>query len=317
MNWIDIILALVVLLAIIAGWNRGFILAVFDLLTWAGSLVLGYVFYPYTAKWLEKIVNPGAWLLPVAFLLTALVARILIGFITRYIVRSVPEKANHNSFNKVLGIIPGIINGWVYAIIISALSLALPLKDGITTETRNSRFAGKLAMQAEWADRKLAPVFNEAVRQTMNSLTVNPKSNEKVPLSFKYDKAIVRPFLETQMLEMVNKERIKRGLKPLEADPEMIRVARAHSRDMFVRGYFAHVNPDGKDPFQRMKEANVRFFAAGENLALAQTIEIAHTNLMNSPGHRANILNPAFGRLGIGILDGGYYGLMISQEFRN
>jgi Uncharacterized protein with SCP/PR1 domains len=86
---------------------------------------------------------------------------------------------------------------------------------------------------------------------------------------------------------------------------------------MFARGYFAHKSPDGKDPFDRMKQARVSFHAAGENLALAQTVEIAHTNLMNSPGHRANILSPDFGRLGIGILDGGFYGLMISQEFRD
>jgi uncharacterized protein YkwD len=119
------------------------------------------------------------------------------------------------------------------------------------------------------------------------------------------------------MLDMVNKERTKQGLQPLKPDPELTNVGRTHSKDMFARGYFAHVNPEGKDPFDRMKEAHVNFYAAGENLALAQTLEIAHTNLMNSPGHRENILNPSFGRLGIGILDGGFYGLMISQEFRN
>ena len=97
----------------------------------------------------------------------------------------------------------------------------------------------------------------------------------------------------------------------------MTKLARAHSNDMFVRGYFAHNTPEGKNPFDRMKEARISYLAAGENLALAQTLEIAHTGLMNSPGHRANILNPAFGRLGIGIMDGGFYGLMISQEFRN
>ena len=97
----------------------------------------------------------------------------------------------------------------------------------------------------------------------------------------------------------------------------MTRVARAHSKDMFTRGYFAHNTPEGKTPFDRMRAANIVFTAAGENLALAQTLEIAHNNLMNSPGHRANILQPAFGRLGIGVLDGGFYGLMISQEFRN
>lgn len=317
MNWIDILLALVLLLSIIAGWSRGFILGSLDLITWVGSLAVGFIFYPYTARLLEKIFNLGAWLLPVAFLLTTLVARILIGLILGFITRFIPERDNNSGFNKFLGIIPGAISGWVYAIIISALLLALPLRDGITTETRSSRFASKLAMQSEWVNRKLAIVFDEAIRQTMNSLTVHPKSNESIPLSFNYTKAVPRASLEEQMLEMVNKEREKNGLKLLKADPEMTSVARAHSNDMFSRGYFAHVNPDGKNPFQRMKDANVSFIAAGENLALAQTVEIAHINLMNSPGHRANILNPAFGRVGIGILDGGYHGLMISQEFRD
>lgn len=317
MNWVDLLLAAVIFLAILAGWWRGFIIGSLDLLAWAGSFVLGYTFYSYTAKWLARAFTLDIWLLPLSFVLTVIFFRLLIGLATRYIIRTIPERVNNSMVNKILGIIPGAINGVIYAVVIAALLLALPLKDSITDKTRDSRFAGELAMQSEWANRKLAPVFDEAVRQTMNSLTVHPKSNEKIALSFKYDKAEVRPLLEMQMLELVNKERTKAGLKPLKADPELAIVARAHSQDMFVRGYFAHVNPDGKDPFDRMKAANVSFRTAGENLALAQTLEIAHTNLMNSPGHRANILNPAFGRLGIGILDGGYYGLMVSQEFRN
>jgi uncharacterized protein YkwD len=66
-----------------------------------------------------------------------------------------------------------------------------------------------------------------------------------------------------------------------------------------------------------MNKAGVKFRTAGENLALAPTLQLAHTGLMNSPGHRANILRPEFGRLGIGIMDGGYHGIMVSQEFRN
>jgi uncharacterized protein YkwD len=66
-----------------------------------------------------------------------------------------------------------------------------------------------------------------------------------------------------------------------------------------------------------MRKAKVRFLAAGENLALGQTLQICHRGLMNSPGHRANILKAAFGRVGIGILDGGFNGLMITQNFRN
>jgi uncharacterized protein YkwD len=66
-----------------------------------------------------------------------------------------------------------------------------------------------------------------------------------------------------------------------------------------------------------MKDAGVEYRTAGENLALAPTLHIAHNGLMNSPGHRANILHPQFGRVGIGIMDGGLRGLMVTQNFRN
>ena len=317
MNWVDIFLVAVIILSVISGWYKGFIRGTADLICWAGSLLIAYLYYPYSARGLEKLLHPGIWLLPIAFLLTAFGARLLLGWLIRFITRTIPESANQHGFNRFLGVIPGAINGWIYSIILSALLLSLPIKDSITRETRNSRFAGPLAQQSEWANSKLTPVFGDAVRQTMNSLTINPSSKEKVPLKFNYDKAEARPALEAAMLQMVNQASIANGLKPLLPDPEMTNVARAHSADMFVNGYFAHVNLEGKDPFDRMKMAQVNFFNAGENLAMAPTLEMAHTNLMNSPGHRANILNPGFGRLGIGILDGGYYGLMISQEFRD
>ena len=86
---------------------------------------------------------------------------------------------------------------------------------------------------------------------------------------------------------------------------------------MFARVYFAQVTPKGGDLFDRMREASISFLTAGENLALAPTKQIAHTGLMRSPGHRANILQRDFGRVGIGIMDGGIHGLMVTQDFRN
>jgi uncharacterized protein YkwD len=97
----------------------------------------------------------------------------------------------------------------------------------------------------------------------------------------------------------------------------MAEVARAHSRDMFARGYFSHVSPDGGKLSERIRQRELRYLLAGENLALAPTLPMAHQGLMNSPGHRANILRPHFGRLGIGVLDGGAHGLMVTQNFRN
>ena len=317
MNWVDLILVLIVLLAVIAGWYRGFISSTLGLLTWAGSFIIAFLGYHYVADFLDNIFNAGPWLLPIAFILTAIIAGTILSILAGYISRNVPAEVHLNGANRVLGIIPGSITGYLYAVIFSALFLALPIRDGITNEIRKSRLGVQLAMQSEWANRKLAPVFDEAIRQTINSLTVKPGSAEKINLSFKVNNAARRPAYEAEMLQLINEERRKHGLKELQADGEMLQVARAHSQDMFAKGYFAHDNLEGKDPFDRMRAANIQFAAAGENLALAQTVEIAHVNLMNSPGHRANILNPSFGRVGIGILDGGFYGLMISQEFRD
>src|SRR5206468_8869455 len=142
---------------------------------------------------------------------------------------------------------------------------------------------------AEELEEALAPVFEPALKQTLNRLiTIEPGSNERVELPFKVENARPVPGLETEMLDLVNQERTSRGLKPLAPDPELTVVGREHSGDMFTRGYFSHYTPEGKDPFERMTTAGVRFRIAGENLALAPTLQIAHTGLMNSPGHRAN-----------------------------
>jgi len=317
MNWVDLILILIMLLAVIAGWYRGFISSTLGLLTWAGSFVIAYLFYPYVANFLDTLFDAGPWLLPIAFLLTAIVAGTLLSILAGLISRIIPIQVQQNGMNKFLGIIPGAIAGYLYAVILSAIFLAMPIRHTLTEKIRNSRLGVQFAMQSEWANRRLAPVFDEAIRQTINSLTVKPGSAEKINLTFKVNHASARPDYEAEMLKMINKERQKHGLKPLRADTEMLQVARTHSQDMFAKGYFAHDNLEGRDPFDRMKDANIHFATAGENLALAQTVEIAHVNLMNSSGHRANILNPSFGRVGIGILDGGFYGLMISQEFRD
>lgn len=120
---------------------------------------------------------------------------------------------------------------------------------------------------------------------------------------------------EKQMLDLVNKERTSRGLAALKVNATLTEVARAHSRDMINRSYFSHNNPDGKTPFDRMKAAGVTYRTAGENIAGAPSTQTAHTNLMNSSGHRANILNSNFTEVGIGIIDGGRYGKMFTQNF--
>jgi uncharacterized protein YkwD len=100
-------------------------------------------------------------------------------------------------------------------------------------------------------------------------------------------------------------------------DPAIDEVARAYSKTMLQRGFFSHDTPEGQSPFDRMRVGGVDFVVAGENLALAPTVTLAHQGLMDSPGHRANILRPEFGRVGIGAAVADGRGRMFTQNFAN
>jgi len=150
---------------------------------------------------------------------------------------------------------------------------------------------------------------------TFITITSDPESEKRIDLGFTTTNVSVDAKDEAAMLVLLNHERTTRGLPALTLNDKARAVARTYSADMFARGFFSHINPEGKTPFDRMKAGGVKYGSAGENLALAPTLQLAHTGLMNSPGHRANILSPDYRTVGIGIVDGGPYGLMVTQDF--
>ena len=318
-NWVDFLLVLIILVSAAIGWRRGFILSILDLVRWIGSWLTALFLYKPLSNWIGHIVDLSeVWRAPMAFLILVFLSGVAIHLAGRMILERLPDRVHYHPVNRLLGIIPGAISGSITAAIVSALLLAMPIADSLSDFAQKSRLTEHFAVYTDELEDALLPIFHPVINQTLNKLiTIEPGSEESVNLPFKVENSKPDPSLEEQMLEMINHERTSRGLKPLEADPDLVPVARAHSTDMITRGYFSHYTPEGEDPFQRMKDAGIKFRTAGENLALAPTLQIAHTGLMNSPGHRANILNPNFGRVGIGIMTGGRRGMMISQEFRN
>ena len=111
------------------------------------------------------------------------------------------------------------------------------------------------------------------------------------------------PSAEGQVLALVNVQRAAAGCGALTADAGLASLARAHSADMRDRSFFDHVNPDGLDPFQRGDKAGITVHA--ENIAYGQPDPAAVMDAwMNSPGHRANILDCDLTRLGVGVAEG-------------
>ncbi|MTI79898.1 MAG: hypothetical protein FH758_03275 [Firmicutes bacterium] len=114
--------------------------------------------------------------------------------------------------------------------------------------------------------------------------------------------------LEQQQLEMVgyiNQARKKKGKTPLKLDDSLSEVAQAKSQDMVDNNYFSHNSPTYGSPFDMMTEFGVSYGWAGENLAKNSSLKSAHESLMESPGHKRNILQRNFNKVGIGVVKKG------------
>lgn len=117
---------------------------------------------------------------------------------------------------------------------------------------------------------------------------------------------------ESQMLSMINEDRADAGLKPLKADSSLRSGALKHSQDMAKNNFFSHTSPTNGTFSQRASGAG----ASAENIAMYGSVAKAHAGLMGSEGHRKNLMNANYTRIGIGIVynssKGAYY---ITQWF--
>lgn len=185
----------------------------------------------------------------------------------------------------------------------------VPIEDAVSL-TRTLRFtftsnAGKWVLAESPRTQKPTP------KKPKPSTT--PKDEEPTDTNTKATKAFTSD--EKKMFDLVNAERKKAGLLPLKVDMRLVDVSRKKSKDMIDNKYFSHTSPTYGSPFDMLKKSGISYKYAGENLAGSSDVERAHTNLMNSPGHRRNILNPNYTHIGIGVVNGGAYGKMYTQTF--
>jgi uncharacterized protein YkwD len=124
-----------------------------------------------------------------------------------------------------------------------------------------------------------------------NKTDIYPKVSADLKESFEY-----------QLFDLTNASRANHQLPILTWDEHVRETARKHSSDMALNQYFSHTNLEGESPFDRLEEDQVSFHTAGENLAYGQFSSIfAHEGLMNSMGHRKNILQKDYEYLGVGV----------------
>ena len=327
-NWVDIAILLVVAWNLADGIRRGFVGALTDLAEFILSVGVALTFYTYVAELASAEWNVPALLArPVAFAALWLVTSVIVSIVGRIIGAPFAALLKGSAADVALSLVPSAVKGLAVSAFFLLVTLAVPsLPPGFPAEQgfanvresiQRSALAGELVDRTAAFDRFAREVVGDPVSETLTLLTIHPQTDERVNLDFRVANPAIDADAEARMLELLNDERRKAGLRPLVRDPAIDEVARGHSADMLRRGYFAHDTPEGRSPFDRMRAGNVAFIAAGENLALAPTVNLAHQGLMDSPGHRANILRPEFGRVGIGALRADGRGRMFTQNFAN
>lgn len=325
-NWLDLVILIVFAFYALEGLQAGFLASLFDFISFVLSFALALKLYSFFGTFL--FVNfsiplgfANAFGFFIAAALSEIALNMLSGKLFSLLVKNIqfsskePIYAYARKLNSFIGFLPGFATAFVLLSFLLTVVVSLPLSMVVKRTISESKIANILLIKTQGMEKTLNSVFGGAVNDTITFRTIEPQSDETIDLKFTATALSADSSAEKEMFDMLNKERVSRGLSALSFHTVLRDVGGYHCEDMFKRGYFSHYTPEGLSPFDRMVKSNISFSYAGENLALAPNSELAMQGLMNSPGHKANILSPNFGNVGIGVIDGGIYGEMFCQEF--
>lgn len=316
MNWIDLSIIGIILVITFEGIRRSFINEILDFCSFLLAFFLSLKYYFYIAQFYQQNFQiPPTIGSVLGFVTIWFLVETLFVILIHTLVKKSPLLMKINHILNPYSFIPAFFRALIFVTIIILLIAVFPVNPVLKKAVEDSRISSYVLSRTPYLETSFKSIFGGISDSTLTFFTIKPKSDESVDLGFKISQFKERLDLESRMIDLVNKERESRGLNRLKFDSKLRQVGIDHSKDMFERGYFSHYSPEGETVADRAKKRNVQYFIIGENLAYAPSLELAHNGLMNSEGHRANILSTDYNKVGIGILDGGAYGLMITQVF--
>lgn len=323
-TFIDLFIIFVLGIYLIDGYRRGLLLLTLELV---GTLVTFYLALrlatPVGQLIDRYIAIPDGLGKPIGFAGLWLALQGLYLIISGLLYPFIPKTIRQSPINKLLGLIPSVAKGLVMVAIILTLLVVLPVDNKWRPAILSSRLGMPIVTKTQALQQRLAQTYSKELTDTLTFLTNTPfaqrttEPTERLTLPFKTTVVTIDSAAATKMLELINQERAKVGEGALKSNIGLRAVAEAHAKDMLARGYFSHTSLQSQDPFDRLSQVGVKYLTAGENLAFAPTVELAHVGLMNSPKHRDNILLAEFGQVGIAAVQAGFYGTMFVQVFTN
>lgn len=316
LNYIDVVIILIVVFFVWEGWRHGLLIILADFLSFFGSLLLALRFYKPLALIFTNSLNlSSSTAKALAFLAVAIVTEFLLGYLSGQIISMVSEKARRRWDIKFLAIFPAVGEAFVLLALVITLLLVFPVSPKIKEKVTDSYMGSFIAGKTQGLEAKVNEVFGGVIEDTITYLTIEPASDKRLELNVSVGELKVDEASEVKMAESVNRERRVLALDELRVNQKAVLIARKRAEDMWLRKYFGHITPDGENAADFLDAAGISYTIVGENIALAPTAGIAHKGLMNSEGHRANILSDDFSSMGIGVIDNGVYGKIFVEIF--
>ena len=316
LNWVDLVILGVMVLFAIEALGRPFIIELLDLLGFLTAGILSFSYHNILASFFETNFKvPHGLSLVLGFMATWFLSEMLFYLVVRIFLPRIPRFVIPGS--RILSMIPALLRGLIFIALVLVMTATFPIQPMVKKAVLDSALGSRILRNAYALEQPVKQVFGGVANDSLTFLTIKPKTDQRVNLGFQTNEFSNDQKSEAAMVALVNQERAKRGFSVLTTDENLRSIARGYSADMLRRGYFSHYSPEGKSVADRLLEANIDFLVVGENLAYAPTIELAHKGLMNSEGHRANILSKEYSKVGIGVMDAGVYGRMFTQVFSN
>lgn len=318
MNWLDFVILIIFVLYVWSDYCRGFLRLCADFIGLILAFIIALRYYSVLTGFIvghSHINFSNAQ--PLAFLIIWLLTQTIFFGLSKIISYYTPRPIKDSNINKYLAIFPALAKGFIFIIVVIILVMASPVSNDWKNQFKKSLIFSLNLKYAIGFEDRLEKIFGGSNDSLATVSKNNFEPDETKDLQFATREMKIDLSAEKIIFTKINEERSRLGLKVLVEDPQITEIARAHSKDMLINGYFSHTSKDGRTLFDRFIDAKIMFQKGAENIALAPSAELTHMGLMNSQKHKDNILNPEFTRVGVGVMNAGKYGLMTTEDFAN
>jgi uncharacterized protein YkwD len=317
-NWVDWITIFILIFAIIEGWRLGFIHLLASFLAYS---LTAFIIAKYYTSFNQAFINTTGIISPwtgiICIFILALFVQVVITEIIIKFSGKIAAKIMATWIDNLFGSLLSFINAVIIMAIVESAILTVQFIPSVSQDISRSVIARQFNnLMSKYRITIHLPLDIENSIQNSQVLIDDGKDTmTKLNISLQRWNLIEDTSTERQIESQINAERQKNGLNLLLIDETLKSVASQHSFNMFEGKYFSNIDLNNHNLKSRLDSALIRSHIEAENLALTTDLASLHSLFMNSPIHKSNILNPNFTRLGVGIIDGGDVGEMVTEIF--